>query len=131
MTIRSQGAVAGAFRLQIDDPARKYRWLERLVEWRSRWLKLPYGDQALLVESALFYRLRGFQKLDIMEDYEFVRRVQRHGPLKLMSSSVVTSARRWQKKGVLRTTCINQLCVLAYHLGMPNRKIASWYRSHR
>lgn len=131
MAIRSQGAVAGAFRLQIDDPARKYRWLERLVEWRSRWLKLPYGDQALLVESALFYRLRGFQKLDIMEDYEFVRRVQRHGPLKLMSSSVVTSARRWQKKGVLRTTCINQLCVLAYHLGIPNRKIANWYRSSR
>lgn len=131
MAIRSQGAIAGAFRLQIDDPARKYRWLERLVDWRSRWLKLPYGDQALLVESALFYRLRGFQKLDIMEDYEFVRRVQRHGPLKLMSSSVVTSARRWHKKGVLRTTCINQLCVLAYHLGIPNRKIASWYRSRR
>lgn len=131
MAIRSQGAVAGAFRLQIDDPARKYRWLERLVEWRSRWLKLPYGDQALLVEAALFYRLRGFEKLDIMEDYEFVRRVQRHGPLKLISSSVVTSARRWQKKGVLRTTCINQLCVLAYHLGIPNRKIASWYRSQR
>ncbi len=31
MKLRSQGAVAGAFRLQIDDLSRKYRWLERLL----------------------------------------------------------------------------------------------------
>lgn len=129
--ICAQGAVAGAYRLSIDDPAHKYRWLESLVDLRSKWLKLPYGDQALMVKAELFYQLGGFKKLDIMEDYEFVRRVQRHGRLLQMPCAVTTSARRWQKKGIMRTTLVNQLCLLAYHLGVPNRTIAKWYRSKR
>ncbi|MBF8305802.1 MAG: hypothetical protein HW398_990, partial [Acidobacteria bacterium] len=38
-----------------------------------------------------------------------------------------TSARRWESVGVVRATLLNQFFLLAYLLGMPPRRIASWY----
>jgi hypothetical protein len=41
--------------------------------------------------------------------------------------AVVTSARRWERVGVLRATLLNQVFLLAYLAGMPPRRIAEWY----
>ncbi|HDY88658.1 MAG TPA: DUF2064 domain-containing protein, partial [bacterium] len=47
--LSNQGVVAGAFELGIDSPQRKLRIIERLVNWRSRRLNMPYGDQAIFM----------------------------------------------------------------------------------
>jgi hypothetical protein len=39
----------------------------------------------------------------------------------------MTSARRWERVGVVRATLLNQVFLLAYLLGMPPRRIAEWY----
>ena len=122
------GAIAGAFRLRIDDKRWRFRWLEWSVFCRSSLLKLPYGDQAIFVDAKSFYALDGFRPMQIMEDFELVRRIQRLGRMQLVDRAVVTSARRWQKKGLIKTTLINQLCILAYYCGIDNRRIARWYR---
>jgi hypothetical protein len=41
---------------------------------------------------------------------------------------VITSARRWLKKGVFQTTVINQLMILGYLLGISPQQLANWYR---
>lgn len=41
---------------------------------------------------------------------------------------VVTYGRRWQKLGVIKTTLINQLIVLGYHLRVSPTRLARWYR---
>jgi hypothetical protein len=43
---------------------------------------------------------------------------------------VVTSARRWLKRGVFRTTLINQLVILGYLLGVNRERLGQLYR-HR
>jgi hypothetical protein len=89
---------------------------------------MPYGDQALFFRSADFYAHNGFKQMSIMEDYELVARMRKTGRIGLASQPVKTSARRWIKRGILRTMLINQMCVIAYRLGFSDQTIARLYR---
>jgi uncharacterized protein len=120
--------VAGAFTLKIDDPLPSLRSIERLVAWRSQWRQMPYGDQAIFLTAATFWELGGFTQMPIMEDFELMRRLQRQGRIEILPAPVVTSARRWRKRGVWQTTFINQAIVVAYLLGVSPDRLADWYR---
>jgi uncharacterized protein len=120
--------VAGAFSLQIDDPLPSLRWIERLVAWRSRWRQMPYGDQAIFLTAATFREVGGFVEMPIMEDFELIRRLQRLGRIETLAAPVVTSARRWLKRGVWQTTFINQAIVFGYLVGVSPARLATWYR---
>lgn len=127
-TLSRPGVVAGAFRLRIDSPRWSLRVVEALANFRSSWLKMPYGDQALFLRSRHFRTAVGFSKLSIMEDFEFVRRLGRWGRIALAPAAVLTSARRWERFGVLRTTIVNQAMILAYLLGVSPARLARWYQ---
>jgi uncharacterized protein len=120
--------VAGAFTLKIDDPLPSLRSIEWLVAWRSQWRQMPYGDQAIFLSAATFWELGGFKEMPIMEDFELMRRLQRQGRIEILPAPVVTSARRWLKRGVWQTTFINQAIVIAYLLGVSPARLADWYR---
>ncbi len=121
--------IAGAFRLAIDAPSWKLRVIEWGVNARSRYLQMPYGDQAIFLKTTTFQALGGFPALPIMEDFELVRQLKRHGRIAIVSPAVITSGRRWQTLGIVRTTLINQLVILTYFLGVSPDRIARWYRS--
>lgn len=127
-TLLKPGVVAGAFALKISGSMRGLGLVERLVGWRSRSCQLPYGDQALFLPAALFHELGGFADLPIMEDFELVSRLRKRGKIAISPTAVITSGRRWQKLGVLRTTLINQLILVGYRLGISPRRLARWYR---
>jgi len=122
--------VAGAFELRIDAPLLSLRLIEIGVNWRSRWLQMPYGDQAIFLKSQVFYDIGGFPDLPIMEDFELMLRLKRLGRIAIIPEPALTSGRRWQKLGVLKTTLINQGAIIAYLLHIPPQQIAWWYRQH-
>jgi rSAM/selenodomain-associated transferase 2/rSAM/selenodomain-associated transferase 1 len=123
-----RGAIAGAFRLAIDDPRWALRWVEWGANLRSRYLQLPYGDQGLFLRAETFYRLGGFPNWPLLEEVELCRRLKREGRIRLAPSAICTSARRWQKLGIGRTTLTNQLCIAGYYLGISPERLARWYR---
>lgn len=127
-TLAQPGAIAGAFELQIDASIRGLRLIERTVNWRSRFLQMPYGDQAIFLSAKVFREIGGFPELPIMEDFELIRRLRKMGKIAIAPAAVLTSGRRWQKLGILRTTLINQIIVVAYFLGVSPNRIACWYR---
>jgi len=122
------GVVAGAFRLGIAGEAKGLRLIERVANWRSRWLGLPYGDQALFIRRRSFAALGGFPEQEIMEDFALARRIKKLGKIELLELAVLTSGRRWQRLGIIRTTLINQLIILGYFLGIAPARLAGWYR---
>lgn len=124
-----KAAIAGAFQLSIDANQPGIRWIEQGVNWRSRYLQLPYGDQALFLRTETFHKIGGFPDLPIMEDFEFVRTLQQLGKIVILPKPVITSGRRWQKLGVFRTTIVNQIVVFAYLMGISPTRIQAWYRS--
>ncbi len=120
--------IAGAFQLAIDSPGLFVRLVEMMVNLRSRFFSLPYGDQTIFLKTSVFKELGGFSPLPIMEDFEFVQRLKRQGKIAIVPDHVLTSGRRWQQLGVLRTTLINQTIIIGYFLGVPPQKLLRWYR---
>ena len=124
----TRGVAAGAFSLAIDRDGTKYRIVESVVALRNRLSSLPYGDQAIFVRAKTFADEGGFADMEIMEDYEFVRRLKRRGSVFILPLKVKTSSRRWQRLGVVRTAVLNFFIILAYHVGVSQVRLAGWYR---
>ena len=123
------GVVAGAFRFRIAGNFRGKRFIEWTTSLRSRWFQRPYGDQGLFIAKALFEEIGGFADLPIMEDYEFTARLRRRGRIITAGEAAHTSGRRWQTRGVIRTTLLNKWMLAGYHLGVPPQKLAARYRA--
>jgi rSAM/selenodomain-associated transferase 2 len=123
--------VAGAFELKIEGSMRGLPVVEKMVNWRSRYLQMPYGDQGIFLTSKIFWQIGGFPEMPIMEDFELIRRLKWWGKIEIVPLPVVTSGRRWQKLGVWKTTLINQLVVIAYFLGVSPERLARWYRGQK
>ena len=126
--LKSPRTVAGAFQLRIDGRLPGLRTAERLVNLRSQRLQFPYGDQAIFLRADLFRKMGGFPEMPIMEDFELVRRLRRRGRIVTAAVPVLTSARRWERFGIVRTTLLNYSIPLAYCLGTPPSILARWYQ---
>jgi rSAM/selenodomain-associated transferase 2 len=125
---RKEAPIAGAFRLGIDAPQRSLRWVERGVNWRSQVCQMPYGDQGIFLSAKVFQEIGGFPDLPIMEDFELIRRLRQRGKISIVPQPVMTSARRWLQKGILKTTSINQLMVVGYLGGVSPARLVALYR---
>jgi rSAM/selenodomain-associated transferase 2 len=120
-------AVGGWFGFALDDGAWQARVIERGVAWRTRWLRLPYGDQGLFVRRTVFDALGGFRDLPLLEDVEFVRRLVRAGPVAELPVPLFTSSRRWRRDGWLRRSARNLAIVSCYFAGVPPARLSRWY----
>jgi rSAM/selenodomain-associated transferase 2 len=120
--------VGGAFALKIDSQLRGIKFIETMANYRSRFLSLPYGDQAIFVRADIFHALGGFPPLPIMEDFQFIRHLTRQGKIAIIPTPAVTSARRWESLGIVKTTVINQAIVIGYYLGVSPDRLVTWYR---
>lgn len=123
--------VAGAFRLGIEGEGAALRLVELGANLRSRWLRMPYGDQGIFLSKRVFEEVGGFAPLPIMEDFQLIRRLGRRGPVVTLPQAVRTAARRWRQMGVLRTCLINQLMLLGFRLGVAPQRLARFYRLQR
>ena len=127
-TLAESEVIAGAFSLAIRDAGPALRFIALCANIRSRCLQLPYGDQAIFITRDQFVGLGGFPQLPIMEDFFFIKKAKTLGRIHTVPERVTTSARRWQRLGVVRTTLINQLIILGFALGISPERLASLYR---
>jgi hypothetical protein len=63
-----------------------------------------------------------------MEDFELVRRLKQRGRICILPAPAITSARRWKKRGIIKTTTLNQIVIIGYYLGVSPQTLARWYR---
>ncbi len=131
-TLRDRTLAGGAFDLAIDSPRSVFRLVERVASIRTRLTRIPYGDQAIFLRRAWFDSLGGFRDLSIMEDVDLMRRLkQANGRIAILPERAVTSARRWEREGVLFTTLRNWCLVTLFLCGVNAGQLARWYRPHR
>lgn len=117
---------AATFGFALDDEGMAPRLLEGLVSFRTSVLKIPYGDQGLLVPRALYDEVGGYRPLPLMEDLDIVRRLGRRR-ITVLRSRAVTSAIRYARDGYLKRILRNQLCLALYLLRVPVGTIAQIY----
>ena len=130
-TLAQPGIVAGAFRFAIGAEGWRFRVLEHCANWRAGWLGLPYGDQALFLPAARFQAMGGFREVALLEDLELVLRLRKMGHLALLASPALTSPRRWQRLGIVRTTVVNQLILLGFFCRLNPGRLTRWYGGSR
>ena len=119
--------VAGAFRFRTDLDHPLMKPIEFATNIRSRYLKLPYGDQGLFFRKAVFEEVGGFPEVSIAEDLFLMHRISKQGRIGIAPVHAVTSGRRWQTRGFLRTTLINQVIVAGCYLGISPHVLARLY----
>jgi rSAM/selenodomain-associated transferase 2 len=114
----------GRFDVEIDDR----HWLLKLTAWamnvRSRLTGIATGDQAIFVRREAF---AGFPEIALMEDIAFSKAMKRRGAPACLRARVLTSARRWQTRGVLRTILLMYRLRLLYFLGARPEELARRY----
>ncbi|MCG8613928.1 MAG: TIGR04283 family arsenosugar biosynthesis glycosyltransferase [Pseudomonadales bacterium] len=93
----------GRFDVQLSHPAAVYRLISRLINLRSRATSIATGDQGIFVQKVIFQEVGGFADIVLMEDVELCRRMRAMQPAYCISSRVITSSRKWEREGVLRT----------------------------
>jgi rSAM/selenodomain-associated transferase 2 len=118
---------AAAFRFRLDDKGLTPRLLEAAVALRCKALRLPYGDQGLLISRRLYEKLGGFKALPVMEDVDIVRRLGR-SQVVMLDADATTSAGRYRRDGYLARTARNLFCLTLYAAGVSPAKIAHIYR---
>lgn len=125
------GAPGGAFFLRFDVDRPLQRLGSRLVNWRTRRLRVPLGDQAQFATRAAFERLGGYRDWPILEDLDFALRLRRLDGMAVIEEPVTTGARRFVEQGTVRTVALNWLIWLLYLCGVSPHRLARLYRRIR
>ena len=125
------GAVGGGFAVRFDDQRSMFRLGAKIVNLRTRALSMPLGDQAQFVTARTFRNLGGFENWPILEDLDFILRMRRQGELAIVEQPVVTAARRFTERGIIRTVATNWLIWLLFLFGVKPARLARLYPSIR
>lgn len=118
----------GRFDVRLSGRRPLLRVVEAAMNLRSRWSGIATGDQGLFVRRALFERLGGFPDIPLMEDVAFSRLLKQQGAPACLSTRLLTSSRRWEEYGMLRTVFLMWRLRFAYWRGVSPRQLHAWYR---
>ena len=122
----SREDTAAAFRYALDDRGVWPAFLSTVVRLRCLILRMPYGDQGLLISKRLYSAVGGFKPMTLMEDVDLVRRLGR-SRVAFLRSQATTSARRYRKQGYLPRMLRNSACLGLYYLRVPPRVLTRFY----
>ena len=125
------GCVGGRFDIRLDSARPLLRVVGRMISLRSRLTRVATGDQAIFARRAVFERLGGFPEIPIMEDVAFCRALKREGRIACLRSRVVSSARRWERNGPVRTILLMWALKLLYLAGVPPARLKRLYGEAR
>jgi hypothetical protein len=118
-------ALWGRFDVRIEGRHPALKVVAGAINLRSRLTGIATGDQAIFVRRDAF---EGFPEIALMEDIAFSKAMKRRGAPARIASPVVTSGRRWESRGVLRTIVLMWRLRLMYFLGAHPDRLARLYQ---
>lgn len=105
--------------VQFDDSRAVFSMIALFMNWRSRLTGICTGDQGIFVRRELFSEVGGYASLPLMEDVDLSARLKHKARVHRPATPLVTSARRWQQHGVLRTILLMWWLRLQFFAGVP------------
>jgi len=88
------------FEFKINHKKIIYRVLEILVNIRSKFFKQPYGDQGLIIHRTIYFKNNGFRNIPLMEDVDFLMRLNQKKDLKQLNFPIFISSRKWERTNI-------------------------------
>lgn len=126
--LQNEEYVGGAFDLAIDSDRLLLKYIAARARFRSRLNRIPYGDQAIFIRKSYFEKIGRFKEIPLIEDVDLMRRIKKdRRKICILKDRVSTSPRRWEEKGIIRTTITNQVLLALYYLGVSPERLARYY----
>jgi rSAM/selenodomain-associated transferase 2 len=126
------GALAwGRFDVVIEGRHPMLKVIAAAMNLRSRRTGICTGDQCIFMHRALFRRIGGYPDIELMEDIALTRLLRRHAPPACPARRVITSGRRWERRGVWRTMALMWWLRLRYFLGASPAHLRRLYEGER
>ncbi len=130
-TMQDESCVGGRFDIALSGGGFAFAVIAWFINMRSRLTGISSGDQCQFVRRSVFEQMGGFPDQPLMEDIEFSKRLKRMGKVAAIRERVITSSRRWEQHGIIRTVLLMWRLRLGYWLGVPAEKLAAQYRQAR
>jgi rSAM/selenodomain-associated transferase 2 len=127
--MKDDTVAGGSFYIAFDADTFILRGVSFITRFNFR--LFHFGDQGIFVRRSIFQTLHGYKEMPIMEDYDFYKRLGKQGKVILIRMPVISSARRFVRKGIIRQLLINKLVVLAYWAGIDIQTIKRFYDDMR
>lgn len=121
----------GRFDVHVEGTSRSLPAIAFFMNLRSRATGIATGDQAMFVRRDVFERVGGFPALELMEDVALSRSLKRVSRPLCLADRVVTSGRRWDRRGVLRTVLLMAWLRLQFFFGAKPARLARLYDGER
>jgi len=129
--LAASGRAWGRFAVRIEGENRLLPVIAFFMNLRSRATGIATGDQAIFVRREAFERAGGFPPLELMEDIALSHSLKRVSRPLCLADKAVTSGRRWEQRGVLRTVFLMAWLRLAFFLGAAPARLARFYDGER
>ena len=123
----ASGASWGRFDVRIDGRSPLLALVAWLMNRRSRLTGIATGDQAMFATRAAFAAAGGFPAIALMEDVALSKRLKRISTPLCLRARAVTSGRRWESRGVVRTIVLMWWLRLRYFLGASPERLRRIY----
>ena len=121
----------GFFPVKLDGRHRLLRIIETAINFRSRYSQVASGDQGLFFQKSFFEDLQGYPEILIMEDIAITKLSRRRSRPFIAKKPMITSSRRWEKNGILKTVLLMWGLRFAYWVGINPNRLHRYYYPHQ
>ena len=110
----ANGRYWGFFNIKLSGSNWLLRIIGKMMSWRSRLTGISTGDQGIFVKKSIYNKVEGIPDIPLMEDIAFSKRLLKvHKPV-CLKERVITSSRRWEKNGIIKTVVFMWILRLSY-----------------
>lgn len=121
------GNKAGCLKIKFDSKKILMNIFAILSNLRVKYRNIAFGDQGIFIEKKLFEDIGMFDDIPIMEDYKLSIKLKNVFPIKYIDSYIISSSRRFEKNGILKTALLMQKLQYMFRRGVSIDKIANIY----
>jgi rSAM/selenodomain-associated transferase 2 len=121
------GVIGGGFRHRFAAAGLLLRVISFYATLRSLARRIHYGDQAIFVRRDAYEAIGGYPAIPLFEDLELSRAMRSRGRVVTLPFVAVTSARRFERGGILRTAARFGWLKARYALGADPARLAAEY----
>lgn len=122
----------GRFDVRLEGRPRLLPVIATLMNLRSRLTGIATGDMGIFVQRGVFAEQGGYPPQPLMEDIELSRRLRARSRPRCLPQTIVSSGRRWEQHGCLRTILLMWWLRLQYFVGVPAERLSrSYYPDQR
>lgn len=125
--LQNSSKVWGRFNIRLSGQHLLFRIIEFMMNTRSCITGIATGDQGIFVKRETFEKQDGYANIALMEDIEFSNRFKKISSPVCIKQKLISSSRRWEQNGIVKTVFLMWQLRLAYYFGTSVNKLARKY----